>query len=97
MELWKLAGKGLWKRLVDLMKKIWRKDVIPKDWRSIVVPLHKRENFLGNSLGDISLLYTTYKIYADIIRKRMEREIEAKDMAPESQVEFRKGTIISII
>lgn len=75
------------------MKRIWREDTIPQDWRNgIIVPLHKRgdkeraENYRG-----ITLLCTAYKIYAEILRKRLEKEIELKGMLPEGQAGFRKG------
>lgn len=44
------------------------------------------ENFRG-----ISFLCTVYKIYADILRCRLEKEMEHKDMLSESQAGFRKG------
>lgn len=57
METWKYAGKGVRKGLGELMKQIWRKGNIPKDWNtSIIVPLYKRgdkertENYRGISL-----------------------------------------------
>lgn len=56
------------------------------------MPLHKRgdkeklENYRG-----ITLLCTAYKIYAEILRKRLEKEIELKGMLPEGQAGFRKG------
>jgi len=39
----------------------------------------------------ISLLCTAYKIYAEVMRKRMEKIMEEKKMIPESQAGFRKG------
>jgi len=72
--------------LVDLLKTIWRKGMIPKDWRkSIIVPLYKREDKekVGNYRG-ISLLCTVYKIYAEVLRNRLESEAEEKDSAGKS-------------
>jgi len=58
----------------------------------VVVPLHKRgdKDVTGNYRG-ISLLCTAYKVYAEILRNRLEKEAEEKDMIPESQADFRKG------
>jgi len=55
------------------------------------VPIYKRGdvNVRGNYKG-ISLLCTAYKIYTEIIRKRLEEEVENKNMLPESQTGFRK-------
>ena len=93
MEAWRYAGEGLWKKLVDLLRLIWKCGTLPRDWRkSIVVPLYKRgdKESVGNYRG-ISLLCSAYKIYAEIIRKRMEKEVEERNMVPDSQAGFRKG------
>lgn len=39
----------------------------------------------------ISLLCSAYKIYAELVRSRLEREIEKKKVIPESQNGFRSG------
>jgi len=56
------------------------------------VPLYKRgdKEAVGNYRG-ISLLCSTYKVYAEILRNRMETEAKRKDLIPESQTGFRKG------
>lgn len=56
------------------------------------MPLHKREykEKVENYKG-ITLLCTAYKIYAEILRKRLEKEIELKGMLPEGQAGIRKG------
>lgn len=66
---------------------------ITKDWKTnVIVPLYKKgdhektENYRG-----ILLLYTAYKIYAEIIRGRLEREVERLKLLPESQCGFRRG------
>lgn len=68
------------------------------DWRiAIIVPLYKRgnENEVGNYRG-ISLLCSAYKIYAEVLRNRLEKEIEQKGGLPESQEGFRKGRVCSL-
>lgn len=54
--------------------------------------LYKRGdvNVTGNYRG-ISLLYSAYKIYAEIIRSRLVKEVEEKKIIPESQAGFRNG------
>lgn len=34
---------------------------------------------------------TVYKIYAEVLRNRIEKEVEEKGMVPESQAGFRRG------
>lgn len=63
------------------------------DWKkSIIVPLYKRgePEEVGNYRG-ISLLYTVYKVYVEILKSRLEEVVEMKKLVPESQSGFRKG------
>jgi len=93
MEVWKFAGKDLWKGLVLTLRQIWRENRIPKDWRkSIIVPIYKRgdPNVPSNYRG-ISLLCTAYKVYAELIRRRLEDHAERVGGIPETQTGFRKG------
>lgn len=76
-----------------MIKRVWKEGILPADWRkSLIVPLYKRgdtdrvDNYRG-----ISLLCSAYKIYTEIIRNRMDSEVEEKNMLPESQAGFRKG------
>jgi len=54
--------------------------------------LYKRgdKDKTGNYRG-ISLLYTAYKIYTEVVKNRLEKEVEEKGMFSESQASFRKG------
>lgn len=55
------------------------------------MPIYKRgdlkkvENYRG-----ISLLCTAYKIFAEILRHRLKKEVEEKGLLPASQAGFRK-------
>ncbi|XP_039315229.1 stress response protein nst1-like [Solenopsis invicta] len=77
-EAWKYAGKELWKRLVKIMKRIWYTGKMPNDWRmSIIMPLYKSgEKEKASNYRGISILCSAYKIYAEIIRNRLEMEVE---------------------
>lgn len=75
------------------MKQIWKEGKVPIEWKkSIIVPLYKRgdQEEVGNYRG-ISLLCTAYKVYAEVLRMRLEKVIEEKNLVPESQTGFRKG------
>ena len=91
-EAWLYGGEGLTTKLIGFMGKIWSGG-IPEEWiTAIVVPLHKkgdvneRKNYRG-----ISLLATAYKLYTEILRNRLIKEVEDKGILPENQVGFRRG------
>lgn len=76
-----------------MLRQIWKKETIPLDWKkSIIVPLYKRgePEEVGN-YRSISLLYTVYKVYVEILKSRLEEVVEMKKLVPESQSGFRKG------
>jgi len=93
MEAWKYAGRKLEEEMMDLIKTIWQQRTIPNDWkRSIVVPLYKRgeKNMVSNYKG-ISLLCSVYNIYTEVLKNRLKKETEKKNLIPEIQAGFRKG------
>ena len=61
MEAWKFAGKRVWRRVVELMRRIWREGTIPQDWRNgIIIPLQREdkekvENYREIMIFDIYL------------------------------------------
>jgi len=84
--------RDLRSKLVNLLKQAWKGNKIPEDWRrSIVVPLYKRgdKNVPSNYRG-ISLLCSAYKVFAEIIRRRLEEKTERRRLLPETQTGFRK-------
>ncbi|XP_011859641.1 PREDICTED: uncharacterized protein LOC105557104, partial [Vollenhovia emeryi] len=92
MEAWIYGGITIRKGLVDIIKQAWREGVIPKDWEtSVTIPIFKKgdqeraENYRG-----ISLLCTAYKVYAEVLRRRLEKEVERGEILPESQTAFDK-------
>ncbi|KAL7306278.1 hypothetical protein TKK_0001711 [Trichogramma kaykai] len=80
-------------RLKSILDRVWEGEEIPEDWKTaIIVPLYKKgdPNNPGNYRG-ISLLPTAYKIYTEIIKGRLIKELESKKILPEGQAGFRKG------
>lgn len=97
--LW-YGGKAVREGLVEVIKQVWCKGIMPLDWRTgVVVPIFKKGDpkEVGN-YREISLLCTAYKIYAEVLRSRLEEECERKEIIPESQGGFRRsrGTIDNI-
>lgn len=99
MEAWWYGGKAVKEGLVEVIKQVWCKGIMPLDWRTGVVPIFKKGDpkEVGN-YREISLLCTAYKIYAEVLRSRLEEECERKEIIPESQGGFRRsrGTIDNI-
>lgn len=44
-----------------------------------------------NDYGGITLMPVTYKVYAEILRNRLGKEVEDKGVIPHNQAGFRKG------
>lgn len=93
MEAWLFGGLIVKEELVNVIKKVWGSGKCPEDWKTnLVVPLYKKgdqekvENYRG-----IFLLCTAYKIYAEVVKGRLEEEVERRKLIPESQGGFRKG------
>lgn len=66
---------------------------------NVIVQVYKKvDREQAENYRDISLLYNSYKIYAEVIKRRLEKEIERLELLPESQVGFRKerGTTVNI-
>jgi len=75
-----------------IIRQAWKEERIPVDWRkSIIVPIYKRgdPNIPGNYMR-ISLVCSAYKVYAELIRRRLEDQVERKGDLPETQAGFRK-------
>lgn len=93
MEAWKFTGKELWKKFVELIGIVGREGAISEDWKkSAIVPIHKRgDQEEARSYRGISLICTAYKIYTEILRNRIEAQVEEEGMIlRESQRGFRK-------
>lgn len=94
MEAWRNEGAAIRKGLTELLRRIGNRDNLSEDWKtSVILPLYKKgdqektENYRG-----ISLLCSAYKIYAEMIRRKLQEETERLEVLRESQGGFRKGT-----
>ncbi|XP_039309072.1 uncharacterized protein LOC120358560 [Solenopsis invicta] len=92
MEMWMHAGSFLREKVIRLIQQVWKEGEMPEDWRmSIIVPLYKSgDQEKMENYRDISLLCTAYKVYAEIIRNRLEKEVERRSLLSENQAGFRK-------
>src|SRR5215469_2214236 len=91
MELWKFGGNELKMHILELFNNIIDKNQKPQEWETgMVINIHKGrtksncENYRG-----ITLLPTAYKLFAIIIKNRLNEHVE--DKMAEEQCGFRKG------
>lgn len=91
-EAWIFGEEIIEKRLGKIMKRVWNGEGVPEDWKmAVIVPLYKKGNKeeTKNYRG-ISLLATAYKVYTEVLRERLVKEMEEKNILPEGQAGFRK-------
>jgi len=93
-EAWLYGGEETAEELHRIINKIWNgEQELPEEWKTgMVIPIHKKGDIhdVRNYRG-ITLMDTGYKIYAEIIRKRLEKEMEEKELMGETQTGYRKG------
>jgi len=73
MELWKFGGNELKIHLLQLFNKIMDKNQMPQEWETgMVINIHKKgtKSKCENHRG-ITLLPTAYKLFANIIKNRL--------------------------
>ena len=72
-ELIKAGGTALTKELHRLISAIWRKEELPKEWKtSVIFKIYKKgDNSDCNNYGGISLLPTCYKVLSNILLTRL--------------------------
>lgn len=91
-EAWKFGEEITEKRLGNIIRRVWNGEGIPEEWtKAEIVPLYKKgDKEVAKNYRGISLLPTAYKIYTEVLRERLEKEIEEKGCLPEGQAGFRK-------
>jgi hypothetical protein len=90
-ELLKCGADEVVRLIHKLIMDVWEKEYVPKEWRkSIICPIYKKGDKLKcmNYRG-IALLCTAYKLFANILRNRLEPIIEG--IIGEYQAGFRPG------
>lgn len=90
-EIWKHGGEALHHRMHNLIRTIWQKERIPKDWKdSTIIPIHKKGDKMAcRNYRGISLLPSAYKIYTRVLYWRLKEHSE--DIIGEYQCGFRPG------
>ncbi|KAK2578102.1 hypothetical protein KPH14_011613 [Odynerus spinipes] len=90
-EVWKKMPMEVGEALEEVLRRIWRREKIPKEWKKgVICPVFKKgvkgmvENYRG-----ITLMDTAYKIYAGILHERLMAKVEGK--LQKGQYGFRRG------
>lgn len=79
---------------------VWKGEGWPESWKEgLVMPIVKKGE--GGKVEDyrgVTIMASSYKIYAMTLEERLKREVEEKDIVPQNQTGFRKrmGTIDNI-
>ena len=92
-EAWMIGENELREDLRNIFNEIWKRGEIPKEWKiGTIKPIHKKgdKKEVGNYRG-ITLMDTGYKIYAEIVRKRLEKELTEKKVLDDTQMGYREG------
>ncbi|XP_018343269.1 PREDICTED: uncharacterized protein LOC108749206 [Trachymyrmex septentrionalis] len=90
-EAWMMGGGKVRVKLEEIYRKIWEGEGFPEKWRiGVVVPKKGDKNVVGNYRG-VTLTSTAYKIYANILNKKLVKELDEKGGWGRTQAGFRKG------
>ena len=97
-EVYKAGGLPMAERLTELFQCMWRKEVIPQDFKDAsIIHLYKRKGNpqVCDNHRDISLLSIARKILAKILLNRLNVHLDQAGLIPESHCGFRndRGTI----
>lgn len=92
-ETWIHSQGNTSRKLMEIIKRVWTGEGFPDDWReSVISPLHKKGEMTDvRNYRGISLLNTSYKVYAAVLNERLKSDIEGKGILPDVQAGFRKG------
>lgn len=91
-EVWKFGGEELERWLRNFCNRVWKGEEWPKGWmEGEIVPIVKRGegNRVQNYRG-ITLMASSYKIYAMVLAGRLKEEIESKGILHQIKLDSGK-------
>ncbi|XP_017880858.1 uncharacterized protein LOC108625382 [Ceratina calcarata] len=84
-ETWRFGGERTVVLAWEICRRVWRG--WPQGWKEeITVPIVKKGTGLKvEEYRGVTLMPTLYKVYASVLARRLEKEVEEKRMVPENQ------------
>ena len=80
-EAWIYGKQEILEELHEIINKIWKgEQKLPDEWKTgLVTPIFKKgDKDKVKNYRDITLMDTGYKIYTEILKNRLEKEMEEK-------------------
>ncbi|XP_033216926.1 uncharacterized protein LOC117172803 [Belonocnema kinseyi] len=93
IEALKYGALRMRKEMWRICKKVWKGEGLPEEWKTwLVVPLiRKGEGKKVEEYRGITLMFVGYQIYAEVLRRSLERQVEEKANVPHNRTCFIKG------
>lgn len=92
-ECLKYGGDWARREMWQVVKDIWEGKGWPEEWSTgLIVPIKKKGE--GKSVEDhrgVTLMTVGYKVYAEILKNRLEERVNELGCIPDNQTGFRKG------
>ena len=81
-EAWIFGQEEIMDELKEILNDIWKRGEIPEEWKTgTVKPIYKKGKKEDvKNYRELTLMDTGYKIYAEILRKRIEDYIEKEQI-----------------
>lgn len=72
---------------------MWKGEGWPEGWKTgIIAPIRKKgKGRRVEKYRRVTMMDTLYKVYAVVMQRRLEKEMEEKNMLPKEQAGFRRG------
>lgn len=92
-EAWKNCSWEVIKEFTTIVNNCWSGGGLPEEWRNgLVVPVYKKgEANLPENYRGITLMDTGYKIYAELLKNKLEDALETNHLLDETQFGFRRN------
>lgn len=92
-EEWIYGGGELVDKMTKVVNEIWKGGEFPGEWKEVIIaPIYKKgDKRKTENYTRITLMDSGHKIYAEILRNRLESQIEEKEQLSDTQWGFRKG------